>query len=178
MDFPALQDRTDRQVVELRVDAVLDDDDVFRDEWLELFFDGLADADADVRVIHQLVDAFRPQEFAVVVLPQKVPEMAQVRQFQLSGRLHAHTAEQGVVVDEVGPDASQPELHGLDAEAIHGHRVQDPFQEVQDRVVRVQRRRDERVLIGNVTFFQLGKQRPAAVHEHDGFIPVAVETVQ
>ncbi len=94
VDFLPLQDRTDRQVVEFRVDAVLNDDDVLRDERLELLFDGLADADADVRVIHQLVDPFRPQEVAVVVLPQEVTEMAQVRQFQFSGGLHADTAEQ------------------------------------------------------------------------------------
>ena len=94
VDFLPLQDRTDRQVVEFRMDAVLNDDDVLRDEGLELLFDGLADADADVRVIHQFMDAFRPQEFAVVVFPQEVTEMAQVRQFQFSGGLHAHTAEQ------------------------------------------------------------------------------------
>ena len=74
--FLAPQDRADRQVVEFRVDAVLDDDHVLRDEGLELLFDRPADADADVGVVHQFVDAFRPEQLAVVVLPEEVPEMA------------------------------------------------------------------------------------------------------
>ena len=72
----ALQDRAQRQVVELGVDAVLDDDHLLRDEGLELLLDRPADADADIGVVHELVDAFRPQEFPMVVLPEEVPEMA------------------------------------------------------------------------------------------------------